>query len=41
MILPERTMYNDVLEIIAVENLRQKLRLQDGDVVRVEEFQKE
>ena len=34
-------MYKDVLEIIAAENLRQKLRLKDGDVVRVEEFQKE
>ena len=41
LILPERTMYKDVLEIIAAENLRQKLRLKDGDVVRVEEFQKE
>jgi len=41
LILPERTMYKDVLEIIAADNLRQKLRLQDGDVVRVEEFQKE
>ena len=41
LILPELTMYNDVLEIIAAENLRQKLCLQDGDVVRVEEFQNE
>ena len=39
LILPELTMYKDVLEIIAAENLRQKLRLKDGDVVRVEEFQ--
>lgn len=41
LILPELTMYKDVLEIIAADNLRQKLRLQDGDVVRVEEFQNE
>lgn len=41
LILPERTMYKDVLEIIAADNLRQKLCLKDGDVVRVEELQKE
>jgi riboflavin kinase len=41
LILPEQTIYKDVLEIIAAENLRQKLHLKDGDVVRVEEFQKE
>ena len=40
LILPERTTYKDVLEIIAVDNLRQTLGLKDGDVVRVEEFPK-
>jgi len=38
LILPELTMYNDVLEIISAYNLRQKLNLQDGDAVDVEEF---
>src|SRR3989338_1820266 len=38
LILPELTMYNDVLEIISAYNLRQKLNLQDGDAVNVEEF---
>lgn len=39
LILPELTMYKDVLEIIAADHLRQKLGLQDGDVVRVEEWE--
>jgi riboflavin kinase len=38
LILPELTMYKDVLEVIAAENLRQRLRLKDGDLVEVEEF---
>ena len=38
LILPELTMYNDVLEIISAYNLRQKLNLQDEDAVNVEEF---
>ena len=37
LILPEATMHKDVLEIIAAENLREKLALRDGDRVRVEE----
>jgi len=37
LILPELTVYKDVLEIIAADNLRQKLGLKDGDLVRVEE----
>lgn len=37
LILPELTMYKDVLEVIAAENLRQKLSLKDGDPVEVEE----
>ena len=36
LILPELTMYNDALEIISAENLRQMLHLQDGDPVEVE-----
>lgn len=36
LILPEATVYNDVLEIIAAENLRNLLGLKDGDTVRVE-----
>ena len=36
LILPELTMYKDVLEIIAAENLRQALALRDGDSVEVE-----
>jgi len=36
LILPETTVYNDVLEIIAAENLRNALGLRDGDAVRVE-----
>lgn len=35
LILPEATVYNDVLEIIAAENLRNSLALKDGDTVRV------
>ena len=41
LILPELTMYKDVLEVIAAENLRQKLSLKDGDLVEVEEFESE
>jgi riboflavin kinase, archaea type len=36
LILPELTMYKDVLEVIAAENLRQTLGLKDGDAVEVE-----
>ena len=36
LILPELTMYKDVLEIIAAENLRQALGLKDGDPVEIE-----
>ena len=36
LILPELTMYKDVLEVIAAENLRQTLQLQDGDPVEIE-----
>jgi riboflavin kinase, archaea type len=36
LILPELTMYKDVLEVIAAENLRQTLGLKDGDPVEVE-----
>ena len=38
LILPELTMYKDVLEVISAYNLRQKLNLQEGDAVDVEEF---
>ncbi|MGH9785213.1 MAG: DUF120 domain-containing protein, partial [Terriglobia bacterium] len=38
LILPELTMYKDVLEVIAAENLRQELGLKDGDAVEIEEF---
>ncbi len=38
LILPELTMYKDVLEIIAEDNLREKLNLKDGDKVQVEEI---
>lgn len=41
LILPELTMYKDVLEVIAAENLRQMLSLKDGDLVEVEEFKSE
>jgi len=37
LILPELTMYKDVLEVIAAENLREMLGLKDGDAVEVEE----
>ena len=37
LILPELTMYKDVLEVIAADNLREKLSLKDGDPVEVEE----
>jgi len=36
LILPELTVYKDVLEIIAAESLRQTLGLQDGDLVEME-----
>jgi riboflavin kinase, archaea type len=39
LILPELTMYKDVLEIIAPESLRQKLGLKDGDRVCLEEIE--
>lgn len=38
LILPELTMYKDVLEVIAADNLRETLHLQDGDGVEIEEF---
>ena len=38
VILPELSMYKDVLEIIAEGNLREMLRLKDGDRILVEEF---
>ena len=38
VILPEKTAHRDILEIIAAENLREKLQLQDGDVVQIEEL---
>lgn len=38
LILPERTMYKDVLEVISAYNLREKLVLQDGDAVEVETY---
>jgi len=34
-IIPERTHYTDVLEIVAKDNLRQKFNLKDGDVLEV------
>ncbi len=37
LILPELTMYKDVLEIVAPESLREKLGLQDGDAVTIED----
>ncbi len=39
LILPELTMYKDVLEVISADNLRAELALEDGDSVEVEEFQ--
>ena len=38
LILPELTMYKDILEVISAYNLRQKLNLKDGDRVEIEEF---
>ena len=38
LILPELTMYPDILEFISAYNLRQKLSLKDGDSVEIEEF---
>jgi riboflavin kinase, archaea type len=37
LILPELTMYKDVLEVIAEKNLRQTLALQDGDPIEIEQ----
>jgi riboflavin kinase, archaea type len=36
LILPEKTMYDDVLEIIAAASLRQQLSITDGDCVTIE-----
>jgi CTP-dependent riboflavin kinase len=36
LILPELTMYQDVLEIISADRLRETLGLHDGDPVEVE-----
>jgi riboflavin kinase, archaea type len=36
LIIPDRTHYEDVIELIAREYLRQALRIKDGDQVRVE-----
>lgn len=36
VILPEKTMYDDVLEIISAYNLRETLALKDGDPVEIE-----
>ena len=38
LILPELTMYKDVLEVVSAYHLRQKLNLRDGDRVEIEEF---
>ncbi len=35
VIIPERTHYTDVLEIVARENLRQKYDLKDGDTLEI------
>ncbi len=37
LILPEKTLYPDVLEMISAHNLRQALGLSDGDRVEIEE----
>lgn len=37
LILPEKTLHPDVLEIISSDNLRQALDLRDGDRVEIEE----
>jgi riboflavin kinase, archaea type len=36
LILPEKSQYADVLEILSAVNLRQHLALKDGDVVEIE-----
>ena len=36
LILPEKTMYHDVLEVVAAVSLREQLLLSDGDAVEVE-----
>lgn len=36
LILPEKTMYDDVVEIIAAVNLRDALGLQDSDTVAID-----
>lgn len=36
VILPSRSHYSDVIELIAPKNLRKSLKLADGDVVKVE-----
>ena len=36
LILPEKTIYSDVLEIISAQNLRDALSLHDGDTVELE-----
>lgn len=36
LILPEKTLYHDVLEIVAAVSLREHLLLSDGDAVEVE-----
>jgi riboflavin kinase len=36
VILPEKTVYKDVLEVIAPVNLRERLALEDGAAVEVE-----
>lgn len=38
LILPERTVYKDVLEVISAYNLRERLDLKDGDPVEVERY---
>ena len=37
LILPEMTVYKDVLEVISEHNLREALRLKDGDRVELQE----
>ena len=36
VILPSRSHYSDIIELIAPKNLRKSLKLADGDVVKVE-----
>lgn len=36
VVLPSRSHYSDVIELIAPKNLRRSLKLEDGDVVKVE-----